>query len=946
MLWGRLFETEEEERAGDDESNSDEDDYPAPPVPPIPVSHRPNKSRMHNLSDNGVQSPDASMNSNGREDEADIEHKSFSSDADESLSSTMGPREQWSGSSTASRLPGNTFDIGRGPPPGLPSPVSRSNSHRRPSTTPASSSSHQRQASRQVSRQSILSHRSSRSRINSPSQPLVGAGFGQSLIVGKIEFDIDWRRGGRSRWYEGWVEGAEASGASESSGVAASPMASYTDSGPPTGEGNVFPPGTRSVGGDMDGTPRGTSFLRNGTQAPLPARHALFLPSLVGQRRGQEGSTPDLAVDPQPVPPPEMRVRTASGTSRNILSGSSIYSHPTLDNRTSDSGTPRTRSTSSESSSIHSSTLEDHVVRRSLSIAHSTSEYAPLVDEEEPSEEEEVQFDGKDPLEDVFPSDEATWKSIGLAAQSSDETMRGQEEHEMVETTGLGIMGARVGDLVGTAPAGVVESKVEETRDQQGIAPVQDDVAEVMAMLRSGQSDNKSDAVNLASPIHLDSSPSHPGEAFTSRIPQPVVAREQQVASSNHGSAQPTPTVLSPVVVPPTQNTSPESFGLMRSLDSQRASTIGLNHNLDELERALADLSPRAARVRTTSSTAAAAPRTIATILPPVAEDAALLGHSPPANSTPRSRSPSPLLASRPTFVYPVPRLSSERRDRPTIVSDVPGYSTDTNAERDAPISPPTNGYAPLPDIRSPGPLALSYSRAASLDQPSVSDAVDASSQSTLVKGVAQAFPVVPDVPALPVATAPVLDKKAAIEAQRIVRASPLKLEDQVRGAQEPPLVPTPSSSGPRSSGFLRKRSSPKLNDKSPKLDKKSPSMENLKSPKMERKSLSDQGDGKNSFFAKPTFKFNAFFKRGSDCKSHLVVRLRSFIDDFILSCIGSVRLACDQPQVRDEPCPLHLQAVAKGGRVEFPRRPEDSRRTATAHPQDTFDSRHLRPRD
>ncbi|GJN94472.1 hypothetical protein Rhopal_007552-T1 [Rhodotorula paludigena] len=358
----------------------------------------------------------------------------------------------------------------------------------------------------------------------------------------------------------------------------------------------------------------------------------------------------------------------------------------------------------------------------------------------------------KDPLGDVFQSDEATWRSI-----AEDDSLARVEERDAIETTGLGITGTRnVSELEGTAAPGVLERRPEdETLDEQGLPPPQDDVRDVAAMLSSGASSQP----NLASPIRLGGSSdaaedtgvfspsSHDDDAGEREDGAPAARTSPFLPShSTHTSistvnftVRPPSTIASmspefvpqrkqrqgwtnvPPVVDPTMSTSSSLSSIAPlATESQRSSTSGLMENLDDLERALADLSPRAsARSRIPNSpatileeasesapvepVAAPAPDAIQPSLPPRSssrdvevEPASALASAAEAAATQAPAAPS-LLASRPTFRY---------RALGSFSEGAPDLAAQSAEAASAPITEEASAPAPEP-VRIPRSSSL-----------------------------------------------------------------------------------------------------------------------------------------------------------------------------------------------------------------------------------------------
>ncbi|BGP27783.1 hypothetical protein JCM10295v2_006758 [Rhodotorula toruloides] len=243
--------------------------------------------------------------------------------------------------------------------------------------------------------------------------------------------------------------------------------------------------------------------------------------------------------------------------------------------------------------------------------------------------------DVHDPLGDVFGLDEATWRSI-----AADEAVPRRDERDLIETTGLGMSGSHnLASLENSAPPGVVEHRPEdESLDERGLPPMQDDIADVQAMLSPSTPTAPTHLAHLASPIRLDSNKSEsavetPRETLQEAVgPAAASPPEEERAQTppflaSHSSktsistinftVRPPSTVASmspefvpqrkqrhgwtsiPPVVDPSisASSSLSSIAPLAEEDgevSQRSSAAGLERNLDDLERALAELSPRA----------------------------------------------------------------------------------------------------------------------------------------------------------------------------------------------------------------------------------------------------------------------------------------------------------------------------------------------------------------
>ncbi|KAK4702728.1 hypothetical protein P7C70_g3490, partial [Phenoliferia sp. Uapishka_3] len=755
LLWGRLLQAEDDESqllAGNADSLSDEDDY-APPVPPIPRSHLASLSHHHSLHDNGVQSADprypgsmADMQSgppftSDSDVELEIEPQtSFSCDEDgaESVYSTAGndmgdtnttasTKSRQGSSSTgpgSDRRPssGGLANIGRGHPSiqsGLPSPVSRNASA---SATRRGLPSFPSQPNlRHSSHQSILSNppRSSSRSILYPTpprpvsygsfaaQPLGGAGYGASVIVGKVEFDIDYRRGNSSRWYNDWVVGATPppslpTSASHSNGASSAPRAADFVDESKAARSYPLVPMISPIGDEFSPPPFPKELPQIlphalGLEVAHPSAHQpLLLPTLVGRRQSEEKEeAPPAPVFQEHSPPSEpeldhgspsedtlaeenddlvpaviaafpptpldgvvsMRLRTASGRSRAVESTASGYSIAAVaDNHGGDNDQPFSRrqthspspasggmtaSSSLSSIKVYEDDFEvedDDDVDESFGYAplEGQDDYVSLTSHEHNGDSDSAASEygdiqnhhtedkaddssltpslsraAEDPLADIFPDDEATWQTMADELNEMKSPPREPTSHsarDLTDATSLGPHVARIKSLSQASAPGIVERGLDdESLSPDGHLPPQDDVEDIRTLLTSGQAQDKWDAVNLASPINLDpASASDTGvfpdnaaseaDAIDSRIPPPLVLSDSTNGArrrNRHGGSDWS------AAASPTQEAMPNFTLLPHSLGTpggQRDSTMGLMENLDDLERALAELSPKTSK--------------------------------------------------------------------------------------------------------------------------------------------------------------------------------------------------------------------------------------------------------------------------------------------------------------------------------------------------------------
>ncbi|SDA02263.1 BZ3500_MvSof-1268-A1-R1_Chr7-3g09598 [Microbotryum saponariae] len=302
LLWSRLFE---EDGAGlstgpGDTDDEYDDDY-APPVPPIPLSHRGYHHHQSSFTEADALSPPQTQRHTGPasdEDnvggsdgpDGDLERASFSSDTGDHESSTYSSTAAGAGdrsasvgtsqigsattagtstrpSSVAARSPSSaSHSIGRGHPSNNPRFSSAASTRGENGIAPQLSSFASQPNMRHPSRQSVRSissrmYQASGRATSLRSFSTSSSGVGPAVVVGKVEFDIDRRQGGRSKWYENWIAGASAS-------PSVPAMTTTTDPKPSThGLGRCAPDTSRS----------GDESLRSS-----PAEHAFAAGSLPG----------------------------------------------------------------------------------------------------------------------------------------------------------------------------------------------------------------------------------------------------------------------------------------------------------------------------------------------------------------------------------------------------------------------------------------------------------------------------------------------------------------------------------------------------------------------------------------------------------------------------------------------------------------------------------------
>ncbi|SGZ31592.1 BQ5605_C045g12210 [Microbotryum silenes-dioicae] len=356
LLWSRLFE---EDGAGfstgpGDTDDEYDDDY-APPVPPIPLSHRGYHHHQSSFTGTDALSPPQTQRHTGPasdEDnvggsdgpDGDLERASFSSDTGDHESSTYSSTAAGAGdrsasvgtsqigsattagtstrpSSVAARSPSSaSHSIGRGHPSNNPRFSSAASSRGENGIAPQLSSFASQPNMRHPSRQSVRSissrmYQTSGRATSLRSFSTSSSGVGPAVVVGKVEFDIDRRQGGRSKWYENWIAGA-----SLSPSVPA--MTTTTDPKPSTHElGRCAPDTSRSGDESLRSSPAVHAFAAGSLPGHPPAvsRFTSASSSTVPERRFPVEHTKEPILDLKselPVDGSETLSAPASATAR------------------------------------------------------------------------------------------------------------------------------------------------------------------------------------------------------------------------------------------------------------------------------------------------------------------------------------------------------------------------------------------------------------------------------------------------------------------------------------------------------------------------------------------------------------------------------------------------------------------------------------------------------
>ncbi|SCV70615.1 BQ2448_3377 [Microbotryum intermedium] len=315
---------------------------------------------------------------------------------------------------------------------------------------------------------------------------------------------------------------------------------------------------------------------------------------------------------------------------------------------------------------------------------------------------------GPDPLSDIFGSDERTWKEI---ADDDGTRPEPKSSQEAIEITSLGLQHTRVASLASTAPEGVLEKSIETEVDDESL-PVQDDVADVKSLLKIDSTPHQVNR-SLASPIRLDSAstsaettgvfakttafdadplspsasppaekrgshhalaafPSLQGSSWPRRADDELLSIETNAPSTVESSPESVPLRKQRqgwTNIPPVVDKSMSASSSMASIASveieepERDSTIGLMENLDDLERALADLSPTTSRSRAPTSPMLAARDDVTPIDSPIPVPALV--------PVPQQEEASHASSGVASFAHEVPEVSSvsAAEAEPSLVS-------------------------------------------------------------------------------------------------------------------------------------------------------------------------------------------------------------------------------------------------------------------------------------
>ncbi|GAA5985411.1 hypothetical protein JCM10908_006965 [Rhodotorula pacifica] len=716
MLWGQLLAEEEAERqhslygsrraydsGSEDEEGEETDDLP--PVPPIPHEHSQNRIRRSSIG--GTDSSDDAEGSALRDGSASTDLAAVRAAP---TSSTAAQAALGRG------MPASTPPNGKqarriGSLPTLSHRNSSRHSLRTASATkgglrvasssylygalPASANT----ASSGYSHRSVSYSPSVFSSNGGPHSAPILPTYGSSVVVGKVEFDVH-SSSRQGKWYESWLASANTTPPSSQPMSQTASEASSTQQQLPASESRHELRLPSMLAHQMPG--RRAGFIAQPFTFPRKRNSDISRDGASSADGGEAVST-------------AAGHGHSESTASEASAGGPAEEDTVLSHRLADSSieTPRpfhSRKPSSVVSRTDSSISPEE--RQSAETRAEDSGYAPLMDgEDDPStipshlqhartassqsragdESDNTSRFGadrrlSDPLGDVFGSDEVAWQRI-----AGDEALPRQTDHahDGIVSTGLGIAeAARIAGFP-TAPGVAERSFVDapSAQNSEVSLPQQDDIAEVAALLSPTTVGPPGGSALLASPIRLDSAKEAASETgvFTttsegekrasSFIPTHATRRSISTvnftvrpASSSRSSRSPdelsqrvnrhgwteVPTVGQPSMSTSTSISSIAGLTEESAVSgvSATASSIGLERNLNDLERALAELSPArsypARMANVPSSSAADEPSSVASSR---AEEGPTVA-APSAE--PASPQPNSLLSTRQPFRYGV----------------------------------------------------------------------------------------------------------------------------------------------------------------------------------------------------------------------------------------------------------------------------------------------------
>lgn len=492
------------------------------------------------------------------------------------------------------------------------------------------------------------------------------ASYGPSVIVGKLEFDID-RRRGAGKWYDAWMEQAMSSSTPQPQ---FQPTMNFN--GPPYSNFNSPANSTYASPAETERrapTPAQTRAFTNNAQEgvePQSARGSgraeLYLPGLVNRKsRVLQSMSPSSSMAAMARHAPESPRPTLESLAQEEESSLNL----SLD--TTKASIPNRASTPSVAS--------DAQDQEEFEVSASQQEYTQLADDDGDSDSQDGaattqdlhsrptsnvrisrasstdqqrsslsrNAQAKDPLSDVFGQDEANWNEYGQSAGPQ------------LGASGLGL---------GLGMSNMLGSHLASEQEEHELPPA-DDVQEVKDMLghRSSQRSAKRRSVAnaLSSPIHLDreqfqgpsdnspstfeaSMPKSDTPPATSTAPETTIV---STATADRSDAAFAPTITHEMPSGPASRTnsvssqlpgmarmsemskdeeekdlyrpsSPSKWSSFAALHGEESTPLSssktedresVEMDFDNLERALAELSPKARRRPGTTSSKVSSPR-------------------------------------------------------------------------------------------------------------------------------------------------------------------------------------------------------------------------------------------------------------------------------------------------------------------------------------------------
>lgn len=703
MLWGQLLAEDDADRQrqlhgarigydmGSEDGGADTDDLP--PVPPIPSKHTQDRNRRESI-ERGGEGEGESSDGTGQSIEA--------SEPSHPPTDEPAARAGLNGTSTSAAA---QAALGRGMPNSTP-PSSGKQARRIGSLPTLSHRNSSRQSLHAGSARGVTlrgatssylynsmpasaaspaySQRSvsySPSVFGGPSSAPVLPTYGSPVVVGRVEFDVH-SSSRQGKWYESWLASASSAPPSQPMSLSSSETSSsqlatsesrqelrlpsmLAHQMPGRRAGFIAQPFTFPRKRDSDVSRVASSDGGEAASTAAGHGHTDSTTSTTGDLEADEILSRRLAdrsvETPRPFhsrKPSSVVSRTASPVSPEERPAEESGYAPLHDGDEEEDG----------ATALHG----HHHVRKAS--GRSMSTFAGSDNGSTDFAEQATHRRLSDPLGDVFGSDETAWQSI-----AGDQAASRQPPHDGVLSTGLGISeAARIAGF--PTVAGVAERTGDEVaeRDSSSSLPPQDDIADVAALLSPTTVGPPTGSALLASPIRLESAkdireetgvftsasdgekrassfiPTHATRRsistvnFTVRPPSTAASRspdELSQRASRQGRtevpARTDATMSTSTSISSISALTEESIGAV----SATASSIGLERNLNDLEQALAALSPtRSIPSRTHAESAPSEPSKQETAGSSTAD----------ATTEPAAPQPNPYLASRLPFRYGV----------------------------------------------------------------------------------------------------------------------------------------------------------------------------------------------------------------------------------------------------------------------------------------------------